>query len=578
MDWRKHFLCCCVVAATCHPIAAQDASQATLTVIGDVASPGKFALRTPITIRSAVAGASPLAEAVNVTVLRHGQPRSQWTKLIRLSARDSGENAANGDVLVVEALSQLQQPAPRNAAVRTTTGTTVIAIEDSGVVVGDVLQGLGIDSSVNSRVRISARMRGQRSLQQAGTSTIVQHGDVLTVDAPLGFIQASAGAAESAYSEWNSQATNVRYPEVPPIPTLGAAPLIVSPGEAGLVPQVPDIASWPSQEMHTHSLVARPETDSEVPETSVTKTPQRGDMEESLSEDTSDVVISLEQQLGVSPVPRELSTLRPAKSRETQTASKTRVLPSAVQPTVAASGRSYGTDLIVISVLLLGGVWMFIRSYRASAMSVSRTGSAGEAAGGRDGHVAVTANVLPAAAQTEGALLQSSERTASGGAVSARGRGNVVSESYVASASTAPSSGSFYRVDAGRVPESATEYAKVYGTPRPAALTADTSGRQAPQRSRLDNLLRNAVPIDHVTPQLPADLNLYGRAQNPPQYRADSEHTTINAPHFERSRTRVQGNVAENRLSRIVQAEAVAAKASGVSTAPVTSRHDGNGT
>lgn len=578
MDWRKHFLCCCVVAATCNPIAAQDTSQPVLTVIGDVASPGKFGFQTPITIRSAVAGASPLAEAVNVTVLRHGQPRSQWTKLIRLSARDSGETAANGDVLVVEALSQLLQPAPRNAAVRTTTGTTVIAIEDSGVVVGDVLQGLGIDSSVNSRVGISARMRGQRSLPQAGILTLVQHGDVLTVDAPLGFIQASAGPAESAYSERNSHATNVRYPEVPPIPTLGAARLIVSPGEAGLMSPVPDMASWPAQEMHTDLPVARPDADSEVPEAAVTKTPQQEEMKESFPEDTSDAVVSLEQRLGFSPVPRELSTLRPAKSRETKTASKTRVLSSAVQPTVEASGRSYGADLIVISVLLLGGVWMLFRSYRASAMSVLRTGSARETAGGRDGHVVVTANVLPAATQKDGALLQSSVQTASGAAVSARGRGNLDSESYVASASTAPSIGSFHRVDGGRVSETAAEYAKVYGAPGPAALTADTSGRQAPQRSRLDDLLRNALPIDHVTPQLPADLNLYGRAQNPPQYRADSEHTTINAPHFERSRTRTQGNVAENRLSRILRAEAVAAKASGVSAASAISRHDGNGT
>lgn len=578
MDWQKYFLSCCIIAATFQSIAAQEGSQPTLTVIGDVASPGKFAFQMPITIRSAVAGASPLAEAVNVTVLRHGQPRSQWTKLIRLSARDSGENAANGDVLVVEALSQLQQPGPRNAAVRTTTGTTVIAIEDSGVVVGDVLQGLGIDSSVNSRVGISARMRGQRSLQQVGTSTVVQHGDVLTVDAALGFIQASAGPSEIAYSEWNTQTANVRYPEVPPIPALGASPLIVSPGEAGRVPLVPDMASWPSQEMHTDSHEARPGADSEFPETAMPGNLQREDIEESFPDDTSDAVVSLEQQLGVSPVPRELSTIRPAKSRETQTASKTRVLPTANQPTGAASGRSYGTDLIVISVLLLGGVWMLFRSYRASATSISHVGSAGETAGIREGYVAAMSTVLPAATRAGGVMLQSSEQTAGTAAVSAPGRGPVVSEPNLPSAATAANVGTFHRVDGGRVQESAAEYAKVYGAPRATAFTADITGRQVPQRSRLDDLLRNAVPIDHVTPQLPPDLNLYGRAQNPQQYRADSEHTTINAPHFERSRTRAQGNVAENRLSRILRAEAVAAKASGVSTAPLTSRHDGNGT
>ena len=596
MDWRKRFLCCCVIAATFQSIVAQDVSQPTLTVIGDVASPGKFAFQSPITVRSAVAGASPLAEAVNVTVLRHGQPRSQWTKLIRLSAQDSGENAASGDVLVVEALSLQQQPVSRNAAVRTTTGTTVIAIEDSGVVVGDVLEGLGIDSSVNTRVGISARMRGQRSLQQAGVSTLVQHGDVLTVDAPLVFIQASAGPSENTDSEWTAQATNVRHPEVPPIPTMGAAPLILSPGETERELRVPDVASWPSQEMHTDSYVPRPGMDSESSQTAVTGTLQQEGMEELLSEDASDAVISLEQQLGIPPIPRELSTLRPAKSRETQTASKTRVLPTAVQPPVAASGRSYATDLIVISVLLLGGVWMFIRSYRGSTTSVSRIGSPGETSGKREDHVAVMASGLPTVTQSGGVLLPSAEQLAGGTSVAVQAGERLVSESNMASALTAlsnstvaiasgppmtsapPSVGPFRRVDAGPVSETAADYAKVYGTPRAAAFTADTSGRQALQGSRLDALLRNAVPIDHVTPQLPADLNLYGRAQNPPQYRADGEHSAISAPHFERNRTRAQGNVAENRLSRILQAEAVAAKASGVSMAPVTSRHDGSGT
>jgi len=234
-------------------------------------------------------------------------------------------------------------------------------------------------------------------------------------------------------------------------------------------------------------------------------------------------------------------------------------------------------DLLVISVLLLGGVWVFVRSYRTSSTSVTRTATAVASERGQEHDSAALADVVSAATQAGGALHQPPRHAIGDVVVPAAGSGRLVPELHAMNAA-ATVHGTYHRVDVGHVAERVSDHAKVYAPPRTAASSGATSGRLAPQRSRLDDLLRNAVPIDHVTPQLPVDLNLYGRAQSPQQYRADIEHTTIAAPHFERSRTRVQGNVAESRLSRIVQAEGQAMKASGISAGPVTSRHDGNGT
>ncbi|MFM7863149.1 MAG: hypothetical protein ACKPHU_02975, partial [Planctomycetaceae bacterium] len=89
--------------------------QPAVTVLGDVARPGKFAVQTEATVRAAVAGATPLGDSVNVTILRQGQQRAQWSRAIRMSAADNSERVADGDVLLVESLSPLTQQPARNA-------------------------------------------------------------------------------------------------------------------------------------------------------------------------------------------------------------------------------------------------------------------------------------------------------------------------------------------------------------------------------------------------------------------------------------------------------------------------------
>ncbi len=557
MDWRTCIVACCLLAVP-NLLGAQETApaaglQSTLIVIGDVASPGKFGFQPPMTIRDAIAGAHPLSEAVNVTVLRNGQPGAQWTKLIRLSARDSGENAAQGDVLVVEALSQLQSAGPRNAAVRTTTGTSVIAIEDSGVVVGDVLQGLGIEGGSGARVAISARMKGQRPLQQASVSTLVQHGDVLSIDAPMGYAAAPAMMVPGgAVSEWPTPAPvantppAVQYPEVPPIPTSTAVPLIGAEYGAG-VGSAATVPTWPP-EFSESGMSATRDRLSSGPGPSASEL-QRGGLAtspRSVSEaevdivaDAEDEIVSLEQQLGIGPVPRELSAVKPKRVRKTLPISESRDVTKLEEPVLETASRSSNFDLAVIALLLTGGVWVFLRTYWMTSVPAAEAVQPGSS----QGLSVVAATTGTAVRMDAGTPVPGSDLTA---AMVATQVGTLGSAAVVGQKS---------QVEAvGRVSE-AVESVRVYGPPRGSAVLGETRGRMTETESRLDHLLRNQVPIDEVSPRLPVDLNLYGRAQDLRSYRLDAEHTTIAAPHFERGRVRGAGNVAESRLSRVLSAE-----------------------
>lgn len=566
MDWRNYIAAFCLLAVSNLSWAQEAASdaglQSTLIVIGDVASPGKFGFQPPMTIRDAIAGAHPLSEGVNVTVLRHGQPGAQWTKLIRLSARDSGEHAAQGDVLVVEALSQLQSQGPRNAAVRTTTGTAVIAIEDSGVVVGDVLQGLGIDGGAGARVAISARMKGQRPLQQASVSTLVQHGDVLSVDAPLGYAAAPAMTVPGgAVSEWPTSAQSAsaspafQYPEVPPVPASAAVPLIATDHGAGPeVGAVPEVPTWPVpvMEMQIPGERAmgptRPRQNS--PELSRELLPgNRGtvdDMDSDGVASEAEQIVSLEQQLGILPVPRELSAVKPNRVRKTKLASETREVPKTEEPVVETASRSSNFDLAVIAALLIGGVWVFVRTYRTNSATAAdgvQTASESQSQTGASHGLNVVAATTGTAERMNAAKpVLGSDPTAVAVGTQTGSLGSAVV-------------GQTSRMETASRGSELGESVRVYGAPRGSAMLGETRVRMTETESRLDHLLRNEVPIDEVSPRLPADLNLYGRAQDPRSYRLDSEHPTIAAPHFERGRSRGAGHVAESRLSRVLSAE-----------------------
>jgi len=252
MNLQRATAVCVLLLAAVNAAAQQPAVSATVgtfTVIGDVDRPGNFRFEQPLTVRAAVVSASPAGDAVNVTVLRNGHDRAQSTRLLRLSAADSGEEALSGDLYVVESLAQPSRPVLPNAVLRSPTGTTVISLEDAGVVIGDVLQGLGVPMRSDVRVSVPCRIHGQRSLESAPFSASVRHGDVITVSGAT-FSSEGASAMRPMVSEWRGGSvkgsdqpftvprTSSGATQESRLPELPAPPLVARPAASGTVPTV----------------------------------------------------------------------------------------------------------------------------------------------------------------------------------------------------------------------------------------------------------------------------------------------------------------------------------------------------
>jgi len=261
MNLQRATAVCVLLLAAANAVAQQPAVPAaagTFTVIGDVDRPGNFRFDQPLTVRAAVSSATPVSDAVNVTVLRNGHDRAQSTRLLRLSAADSGEEAISGDLYVVESLAQPSRPVLPNAVLRSPAGTTVISLEDAGVVIGDVLQGLGIPVNGEIRVSVPCRIQGQRSLESAPLSASVRHGDVITVSGAALSPEGSA-TIRPMVSEWRGSngrvgeqqrsairasaggEQDIRVPELPsPLPPQ---PPVLLPDATGAAPVIPAITS-----------------------------------------------------------------------------------------------------------------------------------------------------------------------------------------------------------------------------------------------------------------------------------------------------------------------------------------------
>ena len=258
-------------------------------------------------------------------------------------------------------------------------------------------------------------------------------------------------------------------------------------------------------------------------------------------------IVSLEQQLGIPPVPRELSAVKPNRVRKTLPVSESRNVSKLEEPVVETASRSSNFDLAVIALLLTGGIWVFLRTYRTTSVSAAegiQPGPEYEVQAEQVRGLKIMAAPTATAERMDAAKsVMGSDPTAA------------VVATPVVSAGTAAVLGQKSRVESVSRGTDAGESVRLYGAPRGSAMLGDTRGRMSETESRLDQLLRNEVPIDEVSPRLPADLRLYGRAQDLRSYRLDAEHTTIAAPHFERGRVRGAGNVAESRLSRVLGGE-----------------------
>jgi hypothetical protein len=589
MDWRRPGLLIFALLMMSARLPGQlPASQPALTVVGDVARPGKFAVQAESTVRTAVAGATPLGDSVNVTILRQGQQRSQWSRAIRMSAADTSERVMDGDVLLVESLSPLTQQPARNAVVRSAGVTTVVSLEDNGVTVNDVLVGLGIPAGPGARLSLSARLRSQPPVNPASLSTVVQHGDVISVSQAgqsseqSTVERANTAAVRPVFSEWGAAVSPA--PPVPPVPNMSAAsggqpgpcfpglPVqpngsggpAISGAEAGQVPPVPGFGGGVGGVPDVHSA-----------ETQGGAGGFGSGLPPVVSERDGRELLTLEEQLQMRPIAGELSTHAgsagstasepPAVVSERSAAALTASgmeradsVPAAVPQTVNAAGNQL-LNGFVVAALLLSGCWVLAKSVTVSGRVISeRTVEVAESP------VMGPVPQLPQPVVSQPVISQPviSQPVVSQPVVSQPVLTASVCEPPAEVSGVIPPVGfSILRgesLSAG-VPSSSVVHAGALSVGghaqggfsgvenRVAAVSLPTAGvgvssLSAPGlRDGIEDLLRNQVPVEASAVRLPAGVQIYGRPNRPQVQRVDAPHPAASGPHFSAGVRQVRG-------------------------------------
>lgn len=542
------------------------AGAGTFTVTGDVDRPGNFSFDKHLTVRAAIAAAVPASDAVNVTVLRNGHDRAQSTRLLRLSSADSGEQAMSGDLYVVESLAQPTRPVLPNAVLRTSSGTTVISLEDAGVVVGDVLRGLGLPITSETRVSIPCRINGQRSLDSAPLSATVRHGDVITVTGAVAVSGNGTPAIKPMVSDWRGSGGGTTKPQqqtTRPVSSgnpQNSLPVILSP----IPPQKPAMSS------NTSVPAADTSPAFPVPFSIPPQIP--------VSSDTAAAVAT----------PAPTPTPRP---RSSESRSDNRVVIVGDRPKPEA--RQPQDDVLLLDDSLR--VPSPVVPSRASTDSGqtpgdrvnSRSGISGRNVSGKHSKVPITAAVstrsreskpdsqdtvvpesdapadptAPVQAQTQTlhwaviiglfvAGVWVLARSLFVGSISASARSAAAT---AASAVAVPSAGD--RVPA---PEATGDDApwRIYSVPR--ALRPENHRKtQGASTDELDLLISNEMPVDRAAPQLPPSVELSGRSGGQSAgtiWRVDGPHTALRGTHAAQPVPAARrGRPLEERLSQLIR-------------------------
>jgi|GEM_PF-1740692 len=554
MDWRRPgFLLVAMLLMSTRLPGQVPASQPALTVLGDVARPGKFAVQAETTVRGAVAGATPLGDSVNVTILRQGQQRAQWSRAIRMSAADTTERVTDGDVLLVESLSPLNQQPARNAVVRSAGVTTVVSLEDNGVTVNDVLVGLGIPAGPGARLSLSARLRSQPPMNPASLSTVVQHGDVISVSqadpsAEQSTVERSNTAAvRPAFSEWGGTVSPAApVPQVPPIPNMSAASagqpatgmpgMSLRPDAAGL-----PLTSGADAGQAAAGLGFGGGSDGYPEPTQGAAGGIGSGLPPAVPDRESRELLTLEEQLRMQPIAGELSTNvaaggaavpeppAVASDRNVVTLAvpepgKVTSAPRAVSQAVNAAGNQL-LNGFVVAALLLSGCWVLAKSVTVS------------------GHVISDRRVEAVAGPVMGPQPQVPQPMVNQPVVNQPIVNQpIVNQPVLAASVCEPPAQVSVVAPPGEI-----------SILRGGALAADMSSwsavpgglsslSAAAVRDGIEDLLRNQVPVESSAVRLPAGVQIYGRPNRPQVLRLDAPHVAVSGPHFPAGVRQVRGS------------------------------------
>lgn len=578
---------CVLLLAAVNAVAQQpsvSAAAGTFTVIGDVDRPGNFRFDQPLTVRAAVSSASPVGDAVNVTVLRNGHDRAQSTRLLRLSAADSGEEALSGDLYVVESLAQPSRPVLPNAVLRGPAGTTVISLEDAGVVIGDVLQGLGMPVKGEIRVAVPCRIHGQRSLESAPLSASVRHGDVITVSGAA-LSPEGAAAIRPMVSEWRGNSgrvadqqqsslrtsvggkQEVRLPELPaPLPMqqpVATQPPVAWPAASAAVPVAPATAASASPAVKpvripqgspsevqapstvTPQLPELPESSAQAPSAAESRVVIVGDRTQGSRRATSvpDDVLMLGESLQV-PTPAPVGVGQPtqvAPPYRDRVASKT-----------VTEGRNVSGKGLKVPVTAAVSTKQEIVTPTDATDVRGPDSQPKEATAGSSStvHWTVIVGLFVAGVWVLGRSLFVG--SAAAGNVNTGSMSTAAPSPATSAAQAAPAAGSNLASGTGA---SDTPW-RIYSVPQ-AIRPAKVSDGRSKTADELDLLIANQLPIERTTPMLPQGIELSGRSSSAGGQtirRVDSPHAVLRGRHVEQSDPNARrGRPLGERLSQLIR-------------------------
>ncbi len=219
MERLKSVILLVVIGLTTRPVFAQQPAssappQAYVAVVGDVERCQNYPIPvdSALTVQQAVQNAGMVSDIVNVKVIRATQDCAQFTQVISANSADKGEPVEDGDVLLVQSMSAMKSEVRKNAALRTDTGVVVVALEDEGIRIGDVLLYARTTLPADGQVKVISRFQGQPPIAKAELFSPTVHGDVISVSHDNRRVLNGFGNMAPSFSEWKNQTALLPMP------------------------------------------------------------------------------------------------------------------------------------------------------------------------------------------------------------------------------------------------------------------------------------------------------------------------------------------------------------------------------
>lgn len=539
------------------PQSTSASGPRSFVVIGDVVNCNQFAIQAgqTATIRGAVEAAQPLSESVSVSVLRQGQSRVFFTQMLNAGSTGGQEPVCDGDILIVQAIGRTESTASRNAALRTPSGTIVVALADESVAVGDVLLQTGSMPAKGVPLQIVCRLGGKPGIAEVTLSELVAHGDVIAIGtAPVMTPAGGSRVLLPAVSEWISAPNEV-------ISAASQQPS-TSPDFAAQSPAMEFLVPSPADETTADTLPDPAEpvgAPAEFPDSSSSSDPFLEVPDESPAPYAATFPIAQSQVLDA---PESTGTIGVVEGAATAP------VPPVEQGISAPSG---GTEIsawniLFISGLLIAGSLILAGSLRvdddvpestatvereftsvteapAPTALVERGGYTSSmepfvqiaddplpapVAARRPGTAAPIGNLVVATEWFSGDWMQS-------GAVSGPPAAVSVSASTPVPRVKVAEELDQTLIETSKPPMSAPASQLESLAQAAAVAESQESGEMDPE---LEDLLQNRLPVDLQQAKLPLRVALFGRPAGPRYLRIDTAHSQLAGPHIAKSAER----------------------------------------